>query len=96
MPPLEVTSLALEKERLEEYYLTNFRALLDPFSGLTSNPRTGSGPAIPLYPNRSINNVVTSKLPASVLGSIVVAIRVLDIVVLSLGRGELALAASSN
>ena len=74
----------------------NFLALLDPFSGLTSNPRTGSGPAIPLYPNRSMNNVVTSKLPASVLGSIVVAIRVLDIVVLSLGRGELALAASSS
>lgn len=74
----------------------NFRALLDPFSGLTSNPLIGSGPARPLYPNRSMNNVVTSKLPASVLGSMVVAIRVLDIVVLSFGRGEFALAASSN
>jgi len=61
----------------------NFRALLDPFSGLTSNPLTGSGPARPLHANRSINNVVTSKLPASVLGSIAVAIRVLEIVVLS-------------
>ena len=61
----------------------NFRALLDPFSGLTSNPLTGSGPARPLHANRSMNNVVTSKLPASVLGSIAVAIRVFDIVVLS-------------
>jgi len=95
MPPLGIPSAA-EKVVEERPYLTNFRALLDPFSGLTSSPRTGTGPAIPLYPNRSINNVVTSKLPASVLGSIVVAIRVLDIVVLSLGRGELALAASSN
>ena len=43
-----------------------------------------------------MNNVVTSKFPASVLGSIVVAIRVLDIVVLSFGRGEFAVAASSN
>ena len=74
----------------------NFRALLDLFSGLTSNPRTGSGPAMPLYPNRSINNVVTSKFPASVLGSIAVASRVLDIVILSFGRGEFAAVASSN
>jgi hypothetical protein len=74
----------------------NFRALLDPFSGLTSSPLTGSGPARPLYPNRSINSVVTSKLPASVLGSITVAIRVLEIVVLSFWRGEFAVAASSN
>ena len=51
---------------------------------------------MPLDTNRSINNVVTSKLPASVLGSMVVAIRVLDIVVLSFGRGEFALAASSS
>jgi len=73
-----------------------FRALLDPFSGLTSNPLTGSGPARPLHANRSMNNVVTSKLPASVLGSIAVAIRVLEIVVLSFCRGEFAVAASSN
>ena len=43
-----------------------------------------------------MNNVVTSKLPASVLGSITVAIRVPDIVVLSFGRGEFAAADSSN
>ena len=76
--------------------LINFRALLNPFSGLTSNPRIGSGPTSPLYPNRSINKVVTSRFPASVLGSIAVAIRVFDIVVLSFGRGEFAAAASSN
>ena len=51
---------------------------------------------MPLYPKRSRNNVVTSKFPASVLGSIAVAIRVLDIVVLSLGRGEFAVAAPSS
>lgn len=43
-----------------------------------------------------MNSVVTSRLPASVLGSITVAIRVLDIVVLSFWRGEFAVAASSN
>ena len=43
-----------------------------------------------------MNSVVTSRFPASVLGSIAVAIRVLDIVVLSFRRGEFAVAASSN
>lgn len=43
-----------------------------------------------------MNNVVTSKFPASVFGSSAVAIRVLDIVVLPFGRGELAVAASST
>lgn len=74
----------------------NFRALLDPFSGLTSSPLTGSGPARALQTSRSKNNVVTSRFPASVLGSIAVAIRVLDIVVLAFGRGKLTVVASSN
>jgi hypothetical protein len=43
-----------------------------------------------------MNNVVTSKLPASVLGSITIAIRVPDIFVFAFGRGELTVADSSN
>ena len=43
-----------------------------------------------------MNNVVTSRLPASVLGSMTVAIRVVDIVVFSFRWGEFAVAASNN
>jgi hypothetical protein len=43
-----------------------------------------------------MNSVVTSRAPASVLGFITVAIRVLDIAVLSFGRGEFAAADSSS